>query len=97
MTTVARTSTTATLTSKGQLTIPKRVREQLKLKSGDRMDCAIDNDGSIKLRPLTLKVDDVFGSLGRIKKPKRANTSGEMDAAIVKAVRKRVVRNKRGR
>lgn len=39
----------ATITSKGQLTIPKQVRDQLDLKSGDRLSFEVEN-GSIRLR-----------------------------------------------
>ena len=53
----------STITSKGQITIPKSVREQLKLKTGDRIEImVIENDHAI-FRPLAKKVDDVFGRL----------------------------------
>ena len=39
----------ATLTSKGQTTIPREVREFLKLRPGDRMEFKLDPDG--KTRP----------------------------------------------
>jgi AbrB family looped-hinge helix DNA binding protein len=38
-----------TVTSKGQVTIPKAVRDRLKLQPGDQVDFAIDRDGEIKL------------------------------------------------
>ena len=37
--------TTATLTSKGQITLPKEIREQLGLKAGVRFECYVDRDG----------------------------------------------------
>ncbi len=39
----------ATLTSKGQLTIPKEVRERLGLRSGDRISFEFEED-SVRLR-----------------------------------------------
>jgi AbrB family looped-hinge helix DNA binding protein len=83
--------------SKGRVTIPKRIRERLNLKAGDRVEFVVEKDGTLWMRPHSLKVDDVFGSLGRIKKPKKALTIEEMDAAIMKAVRERDARSKSGR
>lgn len=40
-----------TLTSKGQLTIPKAVRQQLALREGDQFEVSVVDD-EIRLRPL---------------------------------------------
>ena len=53
----------ATLTSKGQVTIPKTVRDSLRLHAGDRVEFVITERGEALLRPITKKVDDVFGRL----------------------------------
>ncbi len=37
----------STLTSKGQLTVPKEVRELLKLKTGDKIQFMINKEGKI--------------------------------------------------
>lgn len=42
----------ATLTSKGQMTLPKEVREALKVKPGDRVEFIIQAPGRVLLRPL---------------------------------------------
>lgn len=39
----------STLTSKGQITIPKSVRERLGLSAGDILEFAVSADGSIRL------------------------------------------------
>ena len=52
----------ATLTSKGQVTIPKSIRSQLRLHSGDQLDFVVHDDGTITLRKRALRVDDVFGA-----------------------------------
>ncbi len=39
-----------TITSKGQVTIPKRVREALRLAPGDRVDFAVDSTGQVVLQ-----------------------------------------------
>ena len=40
----------ATLTSKGQVTIPKRIREALGLEAGTQVEFILD-DGSLRVRP----------------------------------------------
>lgn len=42
-----------TLTSKGQITIPKEIREQLDLSTGDRFMLQVKQDGAIELRKLS--------------------------------------------
>src|SRR5256712_13699375 len=42
----------ATITSKGQLTIPKRVRDDLGLVTGDHVGFVADGRGSYKLKPI---------------------------------------------
>jgi len=43
---------TATITSKGQITIPKDIREQLDLHAGDKIRFIEEEDGSINLLPI---------------------------------------------
>ena len=75
----------ATLTSKGQVTIPKAVRVSLGLHSGDKLEFVITETGEALLRPVTKKVDEVFG---RLHKPGRKPVSvEEMDAAIKQKMR----------
>ena len=72
----------ATLTSKGQVTIPKAVRDSLHLHAGDKVEFVITETKDALLRPVTKKVDDVFG---RLHKPGRKPVSIEkMDAGIRK-------------
>lgn len=42
---------TATVTSKGQITIPAETRERLRLKVGSKIDFVENRDGEIVLRP----------------------------------------------
>ena len=53
----------ATLTSKGQVTIPKVVRDSLHLHAGDKVDFLVTGNGEVLLKPVTKRVDDVFGRL----------------------------------
>jgi AbrB family looped-hinge helix DNA binding protein len=75
----------ATLTSKGQLTIPKEIREALKLKAGDKIEVILKKDREAVLRPVSTGIDDLFG---RLHKPGRPAVSvKDMDAAIKKRLR----------
>lgn len=72
----------ATLTSKGQLTIPKKVRDQLHLKSGDRVNFIVLNDGNVLLQPAIIRVTELKGVL--YKKGRRPISIEEMNAAVSK-------------
>ena len=75
----------ATLTNKGQVTIPKAIRDSLGLKTGDKLEFVIIESGEAFLRPVTKKVDDVFG---RLHKPGKEPVSiEEMDAGIKQKMR----------
>ena len=41
----------STLTSKGQITIPKEIRDYLKLRTGHRLDFEIASSGTVIIRP----------------------------------------------
>jgi AbrB family looped-hinge helix DNA binding protein len=75
----------ATVTSKGQVTIPKSIRDALRLHTGDKLEFIVTQEGDTLVRPVTKKVDDVFG---RLRKPKRGPVSvEEMDSAIRRRAR----------
>jgi antitoxin PrlF len=78
--------TTATLTSKGQITIPKEIRDRLLLHSGDQLDFQLTGQGEVLLKPVTRHVDEVFG---RLSKPgQKTLTPAEMDAAIKQRIKR---------
>jgi AbrB family looped-hinge helix DNA binding protein len=64
----------STLTSKGQATIPKAVREHLHLKPGDRVKFFLHPDGTVVLLP-KLPVTSLRGMLN----PRRRVSLEEMD------------------
>lgn len=41
----------ATITSKGQVTIPKEIRDRLDLAAGTELEFSIQADGSLRVRP----------------------------------------------
>jgi AbrB family looped-hinge helix DNA binding protein len=71
--------TTATLTSKGQITIPLEVRTALGLHAGVKLDFVLDQD-SFKVVPLRHSVPSLKGRFaGRVRKPV---SLAQMDEAI---------------
>ena len=76
---------TATMTSKGQVTIPKQVRDSLHLRCGDRIAFIMHGQAEALLKPLTKTVDQVFGKLHTPGQP--AKTVAEMNAAIARRMR----------
>ena len=53
----------ATLTSKGQTTIPKEIRDGLGMKSGDRMTFTLMPDGTVVMRVKSGSVAELAGTL----------------------------------
>jgi antitoxin PrlF len=74
---------TATLTSKGQLVIPKPIRDYLHLHSGDMLDFMVQESGDVVMRPA---VEDVRKLKGLLHKPGRKSVSLE---AMRQAIRQR--------
>lgn len=56
-------SNDATLTSKGQTTIPKAIRDSLAMKAGDRMTFTLMPDGTVVMRVKTKSVTELAGVL----------------------------------
>jgi antitoxin PrlF len=54
---------TATLTSKGQITLPKAIRETLRLRTGDRIGFQLLENGEAVITPVSKSVSDVYGCL----------------------------------
>lgn len=69
----------ATITSKGQITLPVSVRRALKIKTGDKLDLIVTEDGEIRGKPISSSLS----TLAEILPPaKRKLSLKEMDAAI---------------
>ena len=69
---------TATVTTKGQITIPAEVRRRLGLETGDRVEFVETEDG------FAIKVanDDVRALTGLLRTPAKPVTLAAMEAAI---------------
>ena len=56
-------SNDATLTSKGQTTIPKEIRDSLSMKAGDRMTFTLMPDDTVVMRVKSRSVTELAGAL----------------------------------
>jgi AbrB family looped-hinge helix DNA binding protein len=74
----------ATITTKGQLTIPKDIRDSLKLNTGDKVEIIVSDKREAIIRPVSKKVDEIFCKLH---KPGRKAVSVE---AMKGAIRNRM-------
>lgn len=70
---------TATLTTKGQITIPVDVRRALNVEAGDRVEFVQIEPGRYEVIAATRSVRELKARFG---KPKRAVSIDEMNAAI---------------
>ena len=70
---------TATLTSKGQVTIPSKVRLSMGLDAGDRIEFIEMDDGTFTIMAATHSVKDLKGM---IRKPANPVSIEDMNAAI---------------
>jgi antitoxin PrlF len=55
--------TVATLTSKGQTTIPKEIRDSLGMKPGDRLTFTLMPDGTVVMRVKSKSIVELAGVL----------------------------------
>ena len=53
----------STLTSKGQATIPKGIRDHLNLKPGDKVEFVVSEAGEVLLKGRAHSLLDLFGTL----------------------------------
>jgi AbrB family looped-hinge helix DNA binding protein len=74
--------TTVTLSSKGQLTIPRQLRDALGLAAGSRLQASIDRHGRLVLVPSKYEPEDLFLHRPRVN---RVMSVEDMDRAIAAA------------
>ena len=70
---------TATMTSKGQVTIPKEVRDALHLETGHRIAFQVREDGIVEMRPENV---DLMSLRGIFKSSVKGVTLKDMSEAI---------------
>ena len=74
---------TAKVTSKGQITLPKEVREALGVSPGDRVEFVAEEKGAYKVVAATR---DVRHIKGLVPKPAKAVTIEAMNRAVARRV-----------
>ena len=79
----------ATMTSKGQVTIPHEVRERLRLHTGQQLQFTIEDGNRAVVTPVYRRLSELTGILP---KPKRTLTLEEMDEVIAQAAVDRYLR-----
>jgi AbrB family looped-hinge helix DNA binding protein len=65
----SRMSELTTMSSKGQVTIPRDVRERLGLQAGDKIAWSLLSNGTVVVRPKTRRLADLVGMLTRPGQP----------------------------
>lgn len=86
--------TTATLTSKGQITIPADVRRTLGVQTGDRVEFVEIQPGRFELVAATRSVRELKGMLG---KPTRTLSIDDMNRVIAEQGAKAGLRSGRSK
>ncbi len=76
----------ATLTSKGQITLPKEIRDSLKLKAGDRVDFVVLRKG--RFEGIAVK-QPVSALKGMVPKPRKPVSLEAMGKAVVAGARRK--------
>ena len=72
----------AAVTSKGQLTLPKAIRQQLNLGLGSRLDFSVNEQGWLMARPVT---NTALGLARILRRPGQAAVTVEAMADAVEA------------
>ncbi len=70
---------TTKVTAKGQITVPKAIREHLKLVKGDRIEFLIGVNGKVTIMPASADVRELKGMIA---KPANRVTVADMNQAI---------------
>ncbi len=77
----------STVTDKGQVTLPKAIRDLLSISAGTRIDFEVQPDNTLKARVLTRGATGLFGLIAR--EGEATRSLEEIDAGIAAAVTQR--------
>jgi AbrB family looped-hinge helix DNA binding protein len=73
---------TATMTSKGQMTVPKSIRERLRIGAGDRIQFVVNEQGEVVVRPARGDVTSLRGLLAVPRSRKAVSVEAMNDAIL---------------
>lgn len=82
----------STVTDKGQVTLPKTIRDRLGIVPGTRIDFEVQGDDTLEVRVFKSGSDGLFGLLQR--PCEAARTLEEIDAGVTTAVAERARRKR---
>lgn len=82
----------AAVSPSGQLTLPREVRDAMKLGRARKVRFRLADDGTAVVEPVRTSIRDLFGMLGKPPKP-GPRTDEEMDEAIAAAAVERYQRS----
>jgi antitoxin PrlF len=77
----------STVTDKGQVTLPKAIRDLLSISAGTRIDFEVQPDNTLKARVLTRGAAGLFGLIAR--EGEAVRSLDEIDTGIAAAVTQR--------
>lgn len=75
------TTVEATVTSKGQVTLPSELRKRLGIQQGSRIRFSIPTSGPVRVEPVLYELEDLWARVDRDAKPGKVMSFEEMDAA----------------
>ena len=76
----------STISSKGQVTVPKAIRTRLHLQAGDRLRFLVDEDGAVRLSAATQDLSALRQILPR---PRKRATLADTEASVRRRAVKR--------
>jgi len=82
----------STVTDKGQVTLPKAIRDRLGIGPGTRLDFEVQSDDTLKVRVLRRGATGLFGLIAR--PGEAARSLDQIDAGIAAAVTDRAWRKR---
>jgi antitoxin PrlF len=74
-------SVEATVTSKGQVTLPKGIRDRLGIASGTRIRFSLDSHGGFQAEPVLYDLEDLWAAADAGPRSEEPMSLAEMDAA----------------
>ena len=77
----------STVTDKGQVTLPKSIRDRLGIHPGTKLEFELESDDTLRVRVLTRGSNGLYGLLAR--PGEDARSGDEMEAAVDFAVKDR--------
>jgi AbrB family looped-hinge helix DNA binding protein len=84
----------ATVTSKGQITLPRAVRSRLGIHAGSRIRFTLPPGGGFEAHPVLMELEDLWAMADEAGKPRPVMIFDEMNAAKARRPRRRTAKVK---